>query len=283
MARKSKTVTIKDRRLSRMDHLLIAAKRFGLIAGGVVIGLWLGLWLWLAGGFSLIADRSEKALLAASVQAGFSVSDVLVEGRVNADADVIKALLAVKKGDPIFAVDVGAAQAKMERIPWVKSAQVERRLPGTLYIGLTEREPLALWQHEKKLRLIDAAGSVIAESGLEKFSALPIVTGEKAPARAPEFLALLRAEPELFGRTEGASLIGGRRWDLKLKNGLEVSLPETDTALALRRVAKAQEEDKLLDKDITALDAREPDRLIVRTRPGAVQDYRSGGKQGNAI
>src|SRR3546814_10770851 len=56
--------------------------------------------------------------------------------------------LGLETGRPILAVDPAAARAALEALPWVASASVERQLPGTVYIRLTERAPLALWQDQ---------------------------------------------------------------------------------------------------------------------------------------
>lgn len=204
------------------------------------------------------------------------MQDILVEGRVYSDPDVLRAVINIERGDPIFAFDPVDAKDLIERLAWVKEAHVERRLPHTIYIGLVEREPIALWQNKQKIRVIDSEGVTLSDSRLAPFGDLLIVVGENAPAHAPEFLALLTAEPDIKKRTEAATWSGNRRWDLKLKNGVTVKLPESDVGLALRKLAQAQTDDGLLDKDLTIIDLREEGRITVQTKPGAVKDYQAG-------
>jgi cell division protein FtsQ len=246
--------------------------------------LWLGAWLWLCGGFDRASDWSRHELYTLSANAGFSVQDVDIEGRENADLGTLRAVVNIGRGDSIFEFDPKEARDMMQRVSWVKEARVERRLPHTIHIEIVERKPLALWQNKKKLRLIDSEGVTLADSGLDKFQDLPIVVGEDAPAHAAEILTLLAAEPVVQARTEAVSRIGARRWDLTLKNGLTVRLPENDPGFALSRLAKAQEEDRLLDKDLKVIDLREPDRIIVRTASGTPEEYKSasGVKTGGA-
>jgi cell division protein FtsQ len=45
--------------------------------------------------------------------------------------------------------------------------------------------------------------------------------------------------------------------------------------LALRRLAGAQTADRIFEKDITAIDLREAGRMVVRTRPGALEEYKA--------
>jgi len=219
---------------------------------------------------------AAQEIISASVEHGFVVQKVLVQGRENTDADVLRALLNVKKGDPILAFNPQETKDLIERISWVREAHVERRFPDTIFVNLTERQPLALWQNKGKIRLIDKDGVTLTDRGYEKFGNLILLVGADAPQKAHELVSMLAAEPNLKARVTAASRIGGRRWDLTFNNGVTVKLPESDMGLALRRIAAAQEADKLLDRDITSVDVREADRMTVLTRPGSVQEYKAG-------
>lgn len=258
-------------------------KRYGLRAAVLVFALWVGTWLYLSDSFTKAGHWTKQQMIVASAEAGFSVENILVEGRAYTDLEVLKAIINVQKGDPLFAFNPGEAQALVERISWVRAAHVERRLPDTIYIGLEERKPLALYQSNKKLTLIDEQGAQITTDRIKRFKDLVIVMGEGAPEEAPTLLSNLVAEPVLFEKARNAKWIDQRRWDLTLEPDIEVKLPEDDLGLALRRLATAQAEDGLLDKDITSIDLRERDRIVVRTRPGAVQEYKAGLKTGGNI
>ena len=240
-------------------------------------------WFWLSDMPQKLTHMAQTRLQQFAAVQGFAVQSILVEGRENTDPDVLRALVNIERGDSIFAFDPMEVKELIERISWVREAHVERRLPDTVYIGLVERKPLALWQNKGKIRLIDVDGVTLADSKLEKFAGLVILVGEDAPKHAPELLRLLHVEPVLKDRVEAATWVGERRWDLKTKNGISVKMPEGDLGLALHRLAKAQEEDGLLDKDIESVDLREPDRITIRTRPGAVKEYKAGFVTGNNI
>lgn len=250
-------------------------RRFGLGLAICVGVAWVGSWLYLSGALGRAGDWTRDKILIASADMGFAVTDILVEGREYTDPHVLLAIVNIRKGDPLFAFNPRQAQELISQISWVNKAQVERRWPGTIYIGLEERQPLALWQSDKHLKLLDSKGKIIATSDLQRFADLVLVMGRGAPAAAPELIGNLKAEEKIYPRVETAKWIGERRWDLKLKNGMEIKLPERDASLALRRLAEAQGYDGLLDKDLLSIDMREPDRITIRTKPGAVQEYKT--------
>ncbi len=218
----------------------------------------------------------------ASANAGYSVENILVEGRHFTDGETLKAIMGIEKHDPLFAYDLADIQIKIEKLSWVKTARVERRLPDTIYVHLEERVPMALWQRNKRLSLIDTEGKVVTDHKLERFKDLVIVVGEKAPEEATKFLQILDAEPEVLNRVEAITYVSNRRWNLKLKNGVTVKLPEDEMSLALRRLSVTQDKENIMDKDIEVIDVREHDRIIVQTKPGAVQEYQDSYSQVNA-
>lgn len=275
--------TINKRRKGKLAFVLPWLKRFGVSIVVLVVLGWAGAWFFLSDADIKTRDWIENQVLSVTADAGFAVNNILVEGRENSDIEVLKAIINVKKGDPLFSLNPDDAQELVERVVWVKSAHIERRLPDTIYIGLEERQPMALWQVDGKLKLIDRQGEVITSDGLAKFKNLIVVVGTDAPSRTPQLFGNLQAENVIYERVKSVSWIGKRRWDLKLKSGLVVKLPEEDVGYALSRLADAHKKDGLLDKDLSSIDLREAERIVVRTRPGAVQEYKASVKAGSSI
>jgi cell division protein FtsQ len=70
---------------------------------------------------------------------------------------------------------------------------------------------------------------------------------------------------------EASVLVAERRWNLRLKNGIEVRLPETDPEHALQTLVQLDHDKKLLSRDIVAVDLRLADRVTVRLSDAAAQ------------
>jgi len=225
----------------------------------------MAVWGWTSGALPAAYARAEAGFIAASADAGLTVQEVFVQGRKEAAPDALLTAVGVTRGDPILAFDPHAAQQRLEAIPWVASATVERRLPDTIFVSIVERTPMAVWQVDRRLRLVDADGVVLTEENLTRWADLPMLVGENAPARGKDLLQLLASEPLIGEQVEAAVLVGGRRWDLRLKNGVDIRLPETEVGAALRQLAMVQQTNRVLEKDIVAVDLRMPDRLVVQT------------------
>jgi cell division protein FtsQ len=255
-----------------------AATRFYRIVG------WLGLPAVVAAGICAavvsglvppvqeIGRQARAWLLERTAGLGLRVAEIRVEGRATTDRATVLAALGARPGTPILAIDPLRAEKRLEALPWVSSAVIERRLPDTVDVRLVERRPLALWQHEGRLQLIDDVGSVIPVTRLDRFAKLPLVVGPDAATDAAALLAMLAKEPDLDRRVTAAVRVGGRRWNLRIDGRIDVLLPADDPAAAWAALAHVERSSAILDRDVGAVDMRLPDRLIVRVTPQAPKE-----------
>ena len=153
--------------------------------------------------------------------------------------------------------------------PWIAEATVLKLYPGRLRIEIKERQAFALWQKDGRVALIAADGTVLETYVPQRFAALPRVVGNGAEHAAPALLALLARHPELSRSVEASVLVAERRWNLHLKGGVEVLLPEREPAQALTTLVDLALTKKLLSRDIVAVDLRLADRVTVRQSDAA--------------
>ena len=209
----------------------------------------------------------ETRGLALSAAVGLAVNDVTVQGRSRATPESILAALGVARGTPILGVDPAAAKARLESIPWVRVASVERILPDTIQVRIAERVPLALWQRNGKLELVDGDGQVLPTEHVGEFGDLLVLVGDDAPKNGAALLEMLAAEPELRPHVTAAVRVGRRRWNLHLDNNIDIELPEQNPVAAWHELARLDRTDGLLERDIRRVDFRLPDRFVVQTAP----------------
>ena len=167
---------------------------------------------------------------------------------------------------------IGAAELRdrLQSAPLVESADVRKLYPNELAITLVERVPFALWQKDGEIFLVSADGTVIDRLRDRRFTDLPLVVGDEANVQAGDYAALLAASGALRPKIRAGMLVSGRRWTLKMENGIDVRLPEEGAAAAVGRLSRLDREGGLLDKDVLAIDLRMPDRIVVRLTEEAV-------------
>lgn len=225
-------------------------------------------WLWQSGSLQRAAEWTVASYYGTTAEWGLAVNEVMVEGREKTERELVLEQLEVRRGAPILAFNPQEARRRLEELPWVERAEVERRLPDHIFIRLHERDAMALWQKDRKLQLIDGQGQVISGVTAKGHSHLPLVVGPGAAEHATEILGVLRSAPVLAEQVEALVRVSERRWNVKLENGVEIQLPETGAAEAWHQLARVEREQGLFARDVEIVDLRLPDRLIIRTLSG---------------
>jgi len=208
---------------------------------------------------------------AAANAAGFRIVSVALAGQHHISREDVLAAAGVTDTTSLLFLDVEQTRERLKSNPWIADATVLKLYPGELQIGIREREAFALWQKNGQVSVIADDGTVLEPYVAPRLIELPLVVGRGAETRAKEFLALLDRHPDLRASVRATVLVGERRWNLRLKNGIDVRLPETDIAPALERLVALDKEKTLTTRDIVAIDLRLPDRVTVRLSEAAAQ------------
>ena len=196
-------------------------------------------------------------------QAGFQLQIVEINGRNHTTKEALKDALDLQTGTPIFAINIAEKQSYIEQLGWVEKAYIERILPDTLRITLIERTPIALLQTEQGHKLINENGTIIAGAAPEAFSHLPVVSGNKAASRAYHLIEILKTEPELYAEIWAIHHISNRRWDVHLKNGIKIKLPENAPGVAWSKLARLEHKNEIIQRDLAVIDLRLQNQILV--------------------
>jgi cell division protein FtsQ len=203
--------------------------------------------------------------------AGFRITAVAINGRKQLTQDEVLGIGGVNGRSSLLFLDAATVRDKLKANPWIADATVLKLYPGQLQIDIVERTAFALWQQDGRLSVIADDGAVLEPYLSRNFLSLPLVVGKGAETHAREFLALLARYPQVRSVTKAAIFVGERRWNLRLKDGLDVRLPEQDVGNALASLSKLDKEDRLFSRDIVAVDMRLPDRLTVQLSDDAAK------------
>ena len=207
---------------------------------------------------------------------GLTVREVIVEGRSKTRKSVLLQALQVSEGDNILAINITEMKDRINKLPWVKSARIERHFPNKISLTLFERTPMARWQTNRMLKLIDVNGDVIPIVDLTRFSNLPIIIGKNAPKIAGQILNTLSNEPHLFRRVKSLTLVSDRRWDVQLDNQINVHLPEKNPGKAWAHLATVEQGHNIFGDQVQGIDMRLENQLIIKieknkTSPGKMR------------
>lgn len=106
----------------------------------------------------------------------FELKKLEVMGNNHLSASDVKNLMNIGSGQNIFTLEMESVRNRILGHPWVKEAEVKRRLPHTIRVAIVERRPAAVLEG-KTSALLDNEGVVLemAESGYP--NGLPHISG----------------------------------------------------------------------------------------------------------
>ncbi len=243
----------------------------GLLCVLVVAGLFV------SGSLGLMTRQATARVDNFLVNQGVTVDEVRVSGRKFTSKAALSQALGVKGAVSFLRFDLGKARQRVEALHWVDEASIMRFWPDTLIVSLTEKQPIAVWQIDQKLFLVDRDGEVISDDHHVSFPHLLHVVGKGASRAAPELVELLSLHKRIAPRVRAAIRVGERRWTLRLDNGIDVLLPDERPGVALSLLAELQDKFRLLSRDVEIIDLRQPDRLYLRSRSNPQRSEVKGG------
>lgn len=207
---------------------------------------------------------------------GFGVEQVAVEGHAELTRDEVVKFSGLDPRASLPFLDPQALQAKLLAVPLIAEAQVTKLYPDRLRIDIRERVPYALWQMEGEVKVIAADGTAIETFSDARFLRLPHVVGPESNLRVTEYAALSAVVPELQSQIRAGTLVAGRRWNLKLLNGVDLLLPEEGAAEALKAFWAIEKDAKVTDRAVLAVDLRLKDRITLRLTEEAAASHAEG-------
>ena len=245
----------------------------------------------------LIAWRGGEWLLRRFIyeNPSFAIHAVEVETDGELAREQIRRWAGVKLDDNLFAVDLARVQRDLELVPVIQSADVERILPHTLKLRVSEREAVAQFifpklgpngSVERGVYTLDASGFVMlpleprhrATLTAQTWDSLPILAGVPAslvrPGRLVESaqvhaaLRLIQA----FDRSSMASLVEIKQIDLSWRSALVVTTAQESEVLfglgdmdgQMRRWRAIHEHGQKVGKHLVALDLSVSNNLPAR-------------------
>ncbi len=117
-----------------------------------------------------------------------AVDDVTIRGTLHETPEAVRAAAKVSDGSALLFVDTGVVARRIEELPWIASAKVDRELPNGLRITVVERAPVGWVRRpapagsprgaEGPAVLVDATGRLLGDE-LTPPVGLPEIKGTK--------------------------------------------------------------------------------------------------------
>ncbi len=153
----------------------------------------------------------------------FTLKRVNVSGTTRLSTPEVMQAAEIAAGVSLLTLDISDLARRLEKHPWIRSASVYRRFPGTLLIEIRERQPKAVLA-AGKLFYVDEEGEFFSRRTPGDGLDLPLLTGltgEDLVSRRAEVRELVRSGLALLGLMEktGSDLKPGALSEMRIDLG----------------------------------------------------------------
>ncbi|MCR9224294.1 MAG: cell division protein FtsQ/DivIB [Hyphomonas sp.] len=246
-----------------LERTQISSVVFGLV---MVVAMIVAGAAMLGGSLSQMGQRWGSAMDGASRSVGLSVDTVEVIGleHVPAVARQIKASAMVEPGENMFRADPHLIQRRVEETRLVTNVRVFRLWPDTVMIYADAAEPMALWNDGQTWTVVDNMGQLMPKARPQDHADLIKTVGVGGPAAVPALDKALLVMPGLRQEIDHARRVAGRRWDLVLKSGALVKLPNDESITpSVLSFARLDEAGELTRRPLKEIDLRVTGRVFL--------------------
>lgn len=102
------------------------------------------------------------AAVALSLTVLFKIDSISVTGTTRYSAEQVVQAGGIRQGENLFLANTGAARQKIQqKLPYVASAQVSRRLPAKIVISITEEPICGVLEYKGKYAVVGTSGKVL--------------------------------------------------------------------------------------------------------------------------
>ena len=133
-------------------------------------------------GAALAMLASAAAVYGVNASPAFRPERLDIAGARYSDEGELRRRLAVPEGTNLFGLATDHLRSRLLELPTVAGASVSIRLPGTIAVDITEREPILVWQVGERRFLADRDGTLFAPFPAQpnaEASALPVVVDRR--------------------------------------------------------------------------------------------------------
>lgn len=254
----------RNQRRIRVQHLLVLLRNAALLAILAALALW---------GWQHV--QSSR----------FAVRSIEVEGAVHTPRASIAGVTQRYVGLNLFHIDIARVQRDLGTRGWVSRVDIEKKLPDTLRIKITERKPVALVRRNGELLYVDEEGVAFAAvSPRVGDDDLPLIMDAAGPelVRSVSLLRELRAkDKELYSRVSEIWPIPPRGFALYDRDlGAVVYANAEDLSAKYRSLYAVLQAER--NPKIEYADLRFADRIIVKLNeviPSAARELEGRGAQ----
>tara|TARA_B100000579_G_C22810582_1_gene845007 strand:- start:555 stop:1229 length:675 start_codon:yes stop_codon:yes gene_type:complete len=190
------------------------------------------------------------------------VKIIKIEGTINSDREKIQKSLTQFKGKNLIFVSRKQLRETTKDLIFVKELHIKKIYPDTIKIIIIEYKPLGIFFDKNEKFLLAEGGKIIENYETKKFEYLPVVEGKNAEKNFHIFYRSIADMNFQIELVEKFNYFDINRWDIILKNGKVIKLPNKNYKHLLKEFLSIYKKENF--KDFKVFDFRVKGQLILK-------------------
>tara|TARA_B100000945_G_scaffold42138_1_gene28535 strand:+ start:123 stop:845 length:723 start_codon:yes stop_codon:yes gene_type:complete len=210
-----------------------------------------------------IANKIEKILIHFSGYTENVLKEVYVSGRINESrANILKAIN-VTIGEPLLTIDLENVRENLNNLSWVKDSSLYLLPLGQLEIEIYEYIPFGKYTDvNNNTFLINNNGIKFLNININEFESLFKLYGKDALLQVAELSLIINKLKSFNFNASKIERIDSRRWNIYLKEGFLIKLPNIDPLNSIDALYKL--DNNINYNNLTFIDLRIKDRVSLK-------------------
>ncbi|MFL1781348.1 Cell division protein FtsQ [Candidatus Hepatincolaceae symbiont of Richtersius coronifer] len=196
------------------------------------------------------------------------ISTIIIQGASPEVTTTIQKELIFLQGKNITNVNLINLQKYLQQMPWVYKVSIYRNLTGIIKINVIEKNPYFLWLNDTNVYQLIDSDNKVSKNKLN-FDLRNLIVIEKGKTALDNFSHLrfvIYKDLSILKKIKKLSF-NGYRWDIHLKNGIIIKLPEENLDQAYDRIIRAHKKYNILNKQIDYVDSTVTNKLFIMPTP----------------
>lgn len=214
---------------------------------------------------TLLEDFINDKIENLSIKAEFIIKEISVSSTNEYCPIVNDSTFDRYKNESLLSVSLKDIYDYTKSFDCVENVKISRIFPNKLKINVINKTPLAIWQNKKEFLFITTTNELMKIRNSENLLNFITITGRNAYLYATKLMDMLSIDQEIFSQVDAAMWVGERRWDIKLKDGTEIKLPENDPEVAWKKfIDLRNNSEKFNQGKMKVIDLRIEDKIYTK-------------------
>lgn len=166
----------------------------------------------------------------------------------------------------MYKVDIWSIKSKILEDSKIRNVSVSKRFPNTIAVKIIEKKPFFIWQNNNdEFYIVNSEDKIVRKAKVSEYKNYVLIKGKSLNIKSADDIRFYIYSSNYLLNKVSTIEYKGYRWDLLLKNGIVIKLPELNIKKAVQLILQTDKKYQILSRKISYIDARIENKLFIKS------------------